>query len=383
MYDQFHPHRMSYDTLQELIRQVMTQGQTQVSFGWQGGEPTLMGLPFYQQVVGFQQKYGRNQSVSNGLQTNGLLINDKWAGFLKSYNFLVGVSIDGTEHIHNHYRTFKGGKGSWEKVVHSAKLLLDAGVSVNVLTVVNDYSVDFPEEIYSHHKSLGFDHMQFIPCIELDPVDSNKSADFSLSPEKYCGFLCTLFDLWHNDFKNGQPTNSIRHFDSLLHCYLELEAPECTQKENCGDYLVIEHNGDVYSCDFFVEPACHLGNISRHRLSDMLNSPQQRRFGLGKSMLEDQCKSCRWLKLCYGGCPKDRRHNQQNKNLSAFCQSYQIFFDHADEVLRSLARDLKHAPSPDTSGQAVRPVDQNKVGRNHPCPCGSGKKFKKCCGKLR
>jgi uncharacterized protein len=382
IFDQSQPQRMSIYTLQEVIRQVMNQGQAHVSFGWQGGEPTLMGLPFYEHAITFQQKYGRNQSVGNGLQTNGLLIDKKWARFLKSYNFLVGISIDGPEEIHNHYRTFKGGQGSWIKVINSANLLLDAGVAVNVLTVINDYSADFPEEIYFHHKNLGFDHMQFIPCIEPDPIDTNKSAAYSVSPEKYGRFLCKLFDLWHNDFKDGQPTTSIRHFDSLLHCYLELEAPECTQKETCGEYLVIEHNGDVYCCDFFVEPTWHLGNILSQQLVDMLNSSQQQRFGLQKSILEDQCKSCRWLKFCYGGCPKDRLYNQENNNLSAFCQSYQLFFEHADKVLCSLARDLKQASYSDTLDQGVGLTNQDRVGRNHPCPCGSGKKYKKCCGKL-
>jgi uncharacterized protein len=280
-------HRMNEQILEEIIRQVMTQGIQQVSFGWQGGEPTLMGLPFYEKTVALQQRYGNNQSVANGLQTNGLLIDRHWAQFLKKYSFLVGLSIDGPEEIHNRYRLNSSGKGSWSRAVHSARLLLDADVAVNALTVINDYSVSFPEEIYQFHKDLGLRYMQFIPCIEPDPFDPNYLAPFSLSSQNYGQFLCSIFDLWLADFKDGQPTISIRHFDSLLHCYMGLDAPECTLEQTCGDYLVIEHNGNVYSCDFFVEPEWRLGNIADGNLIDMLNSSRQQEFGLRKAILEE------------------------------------------------------------------------------------------------
>lgn len=341
-----------------------------------------MGLPFYEQAVALQQKYGRNQSVGNGLQTNGLLINDNWARFFKSYNFLIGISIDGPEKIHDRYRISQGGHGSWKQVVKNAKLLLDKGVAVNVLTVINDYSADFPEEIYCFHKELGFDHMQFIPCIEPDHTNPNHPASFNLTPEKYTRFLCTLFNLWHADFKNGQPTTSIRHFDSLLHSYLGRDASECTHRENCGDYLVVEHNGDVYSCDFFVEPAWHLGNVTKQRLIDMLNSSNQQNFGSQKSVLGEVCRSCRWLKFCYGGCPKDRFNNPNDHTTNAFCQSYKLFFEHADKTLHCLAQELRPKLSSHGLNQQAVLTHHRKVGRNHPCSCGSGQKYKKCCGRI-
>ena len=382
MFDHSLPTRMSIKTLQEVVRQVMTQGQAQLSFGWQGGEPTLRGLPFFEKAVEFQQKYGRNQVVGNGLQTNGVLIDKNWASFLKSYNFLVGISIDGPEKIHNYYRTFKGGQGSWETTIKSAELLLNAGVAVNVLTVINDYSVDFPEEIYCFHKELGFDHMQFIPCIEQDHYNPHQKTSFSVSPEKFGRFLCDLFDLWQADFKNGQPTTSIRYFDSLLQCYLQSGTLECTHQESCGDYLVIEHNGDVYSCDFFVDSIWQLGNITSKRLIDMLNSSRQQQFGLQKTMLEDQCKSCRWLKFCYGGCLKDRLNNPNNDKRSFFCQSYQLFFEHADEKLSRLSKQWLQTLPPNMTPQKVASLSKNKVRRNQFCPCGSGKKYKRCCGNI-
>lgn len=374
-------HRMNERILKEVISQVMTQGERQVSFGWQGGEPTLMGQSFYERAVAFQQRYGKNQSVANALQTNGMLIDRHWAQFLKTYNFLVGLSIDGPEEIHNRYRLTSSCKGSWSRVVESAKLLLDTGVAVNALTVINDYSVSFPEEIYRFHKDLGLRFMQFIPCIEFDPSGSSRLAPFSVSAKDYGNFLCSIFDQWLADFKDGQPTTSIRYFESLLYCYMGLEAPECTLKKICGDYLVIEHNGDVYSCDFFVEPAWFIGNISSQRLVDMLNSPLQQEFGLHKGMLDDQCKSCRWLKFCYGGCPKDRLNNPENNKLSAFCQPYQLFFKHADKRLRSLVRNLRQNTPFNGVNQEIELTNQQKVGRNQTCPCGSGLKYKKCCGR--
>jgi len=386
--DMFGPsktHRMSLEILEEVVRQVMTQGPAQVSFGWQGGEPTLMGLPFFEKVVEFQQKYGRGQTVGNALQTNGLLLDQQWARFLKTYNFLVGISLDGPEEVHDRYRTGKNGKGSWSKVLNAARLLLDTGVDINTLSVINDYSVDFPEDIYRFHKGIGVSHMQFIPCIENDPTTPTGSASFSLSAEKYGRFLCTVFDLWREDFKGGRPTTSIRYFDSLLYKYMRLGESECTLQHQCGDYLVIEHNGEVYSCDFFVEPAWGLGNVSSDRLIDMLNSSRQQQFGMQKTVLSEKCVACQWLAACNGGCPKDRLNNVQNHELSAFCESYQTFFEYADGELRALAHQwtleqeqAHYAASPNS--RKSNPAHSAKVGRNKPCPCGSGKKFKRCCG---
>jgi uncharacterized protein len=374
-------HRMSIDTLEEIVQQVMTQGPGQVSFGWQGGEPTLMGLAFFEKAVEFQKKYGRGQSVGNGLQTNGLLLDEKWAHFLRSYNFLVGLSIDGPEEIHNRYRLSRGGEGSWSRVVEAASLLLDNGVNTNVLSVINDYSVDFPEDIYRFNKGLGLNYMQFIPCLEPDSTDPARSASFSLPAEKYGDFLCTVFDLWRGDFKNGKPTTSIRYFDSLLSGYMGLGAGECTLQQECGDYLLIEHNGDVYSCDFFVEPAWRLGNIDSDLLTDMLNAPRQQQFGRQKTVLTDKCMACRWLTTCNGGCPKDRMNNVQDPALSGFCEAYQVFFDYADGELRDLAQQwvAEQAAQARLPEQKSQVAGKAKAGRNQPCPCGSGRKYKKCC----
>ena len=330
-------HRMSEDILEETVKQVLSQGESEVSFGWQGGEPTLMGLPFFRKAVEFQQYYGRGQSVGNGLQTNGLLIDQEWAEFLSEYNFLIGLSLDGPEHIHNRYRQMRNGKGSWSRVVDKAKLLLDKDVATNALTVINDYSVDFPEEIYTFHKSIGLEYMQFIPCLEPDPRDFSQIASFSAPSDKYGQFLCRMFDLWLDDFDGMIATTSIRFFDSLFHIYVDLPAPECTLLKECGVYLVIEHNGDVYACDFFVDPEWKLGNIKTGKLINMLNSSKQNRFGQLKANLLKECKRCPWLRTCRGGCTKDRLHNPSNADLNHFCESYKTFFEHADKRFKDLA----------------------------------------------
>lgn len=382
VFGQSSTHRMSTEILEKTIQQSMTKEMTQISFGWQGGEPSLMGLPFFEKAIEFQKVYGRGQFVGNGLQTNGLLIDRNWARFLKSFKFLVGLSLDGPEHIHNRYRLNKGGEGSWLKVVNTAKLLMDSGVSVNTLTVVNNYSVSFPTEIYQFHKELGFDHMQFIPCLELNSNDPTQSAPFSVSAEKFGQFLCAIFDLWKADFKQDRPTTSIRYFDSLLQGYMQLGAGECTMQHQCGDYLVVEHNGDVFSCDFFVDSKWRLGNVKSHRLIDMLNSTKQRQFGCQKSRLAKECKVCPWLTSCYGGCIKDRLNNPENQNHNAFCNAYQVFFEHSDSDLRSLAQKWMSRPAFQKTPLSVADSTGSKtVGRNKPCPCGSGYKYKKCCGK--
>lgn len=332
---------MSEATLKEMVRQIMQQAGSYVSFAWQGGEPTLMGLPFFEKAVAFQQMYGRNQSVGNGLQTNGTLIDDNWAAFFKKYNFLVGLSLDGPEHIHDKYRLLKGGQGSWSKVQDTARRLINSGVEVNALTVLNSYSAQFPEEIYTYHKSLNLTFMQFIPCLEAENDDKSTPAPYSVTPEQYGSFLTKLFDLWLADFDGIRATSSIRFFDSVFHSYVGLAAPQCTLAHECGVYVVIEHNGDVYSCDFYVEPNWKLGNIKENKIVEMLNSEKQTGFGKIKSVLPTECRTCQWRIRCRGGCPKDRTISRPDSELNYFCESYKMFFSHADAKLRTLAQAWK------------------------------------------
>jgi len=379
-------HRMSFEILEEMVKQVLQQGGREISFGWQGGEPTLMGLPFFQKSVELQERYGRGQIIGNGLQTNGILIDRKWAEFLSKYRFLVGLSLDGPEYVHNKYRKLRNGRGSWSKVVDKAKLLLDSGVEVNALTVVNDYSVDFPKEIYEFHKSQGLNFMQFIPCVEPDPANSGKAASFSVSGKKFGEFLCKVFDLWYVDIDGVTATTSVRYFDSVFHNYVGFPAPECTLLHECGIYVVVEHNGDIYSCDFFVAPEWKLGNIREGTITDMLNSDRQREFGRLKSAFPSECGTCKWLQFCWGGCTKDRISDPRDNGLNHFCTAYKMFFEHADVRLRKLAAEWKNQQESmktrDNTGSVTGIENFKKVGRNDLCPCGSGKKYKQCCEKL-
>lgn len=330
-------HPMSPEIQEEMIRQVMQQSGESVSFGWQGGEPALMGLDFYKRAIELEKKYGHGQSVGNGFQTNGTLLDREWAKFFKEYDWLIGLSLDGPRHIHDKYRLDKGLRPTWEKVEGVARMLLDEGVAVNAMCCITDYSAGFAEELYTYYKELGLTWMQFIPIVETDKQDRTKAASYSLTDEKYGHFLIRLFDLWISDFKNGEPTTSVRDFDSLFHHYVGMEPPECVHMKECAPYVVVEHNGNIYSCDFFVEPRHRLGNIRHGRIIDMLNSKKQDEFGKAKSLLPRKCKFCPWYQKCFGGCTKDRIKDPQDQRQPRFCQAYQMFFEHADETMKQLA----------------------------------------------
>lgn len=366
-------HRMSDEILRETIGRFMKSSSEEVSIVWQGGEPTLMGLEFFRKAVSWQQEYGGTHVVGNALQTNGLLLDESWARFLRTYRFLVGLSLDGPRHVHDRYRVAGGGGGTWAVTVDRARMLLDQGVTTNALVVVNDYSVRYPEEIYEFHKELGLTFMQFVPCLEV-PQPGQARPRFTVSSKQYGIFLCRLFDRWRKDVRAARAQTSVRFFDSLFHCYLGLPPPECTIRRECGDYLVVEHNGDVYSCDFFVEPRWKLGNVFQGDLRDMLNSERQTRFGERKARLSARCLDCRWLELCRGGCTAYREPGDTGAHR--LCDGLKTFYEHADAHFRKIAADWKKRQVPQTA-----PVGPGiKIGRNEPCPCGSGKKYKKCCG---
>ena len=332
MFGQTAAHRMSGQVLDRLIGQLMDQSDTEVAITWQGGEPTLMGIGFYRKAMELIQKYGKGQIVGNGFQTNGLLLNTDWARFFRQYRFLIGLSLDGPRHVHERYRHGPGGAETWGQTVQTAKMLLEEGVAINALIVVNDYSVKYPDEIYDFHKELGLTFMQFIPCVEM--LENGRSAaPFSVSPRAYGSFLCKLFDRWRGDFRNATPTTSVRFFEALFYTYVGLTPPQCTLKKECGDYLVVEHNGEVYACDFFVQPEWKLGNVMENRLSDMLNGKKQTRFGKKKAALPTACSSCAWMEHCRGGCPKNR--DRQGRNY--LCEGLQAFFEYADPHFQNMA----------------------------------------------
>jgi uncharacterized protein len=330
---------MSDEVLEALIKKALSGGEDHISFSWQGGEPTLMGLQFYERAVYYQSKYGTGKSVGNGFQTNGILLNKEWTEFFKVYNFLVGISIDGPRHIHDHYRRDRGGEGSWTKVHEKVRLLIDNGVDVNAIGVVNNYSVRFPEEIYNYYKNIGLTFMQFISVVERDKVNPKNLSKESVDVIQYGEFLIRLFDCWRNDIKDNKPTTYIRWFDAIFYRYVGMNPPDCTLEPECGVYIVVEHNGDVYACDFFVELKWKLGNVLHNNLVSMLNSKRQSKFGAIKTELPKCCLHCSWLRFCYNGCPKDRTLKSiDNIPLNILCEAYKMFFTYSDDWFREYSK---------------------------------------------
>lgn len=377
-------YRMSQPVLEETIRQVMTHAWPDVSFTWQGGEPMLLGVDFYRRAVELQKRYGRDgHVVGNGLQTNGLLIDEDWCRFLQNSAFLVGLSMDGPQHLHDHHRVSGTGQPSWARVIKSLRKMLDNGVQVNALTVVSKHNADYPRELYESHKENGLVHMQFIPCVEPDPARPGQVAPFSVSAQQFGEFLCAIFDCWRDDFQAGRPTTFIRWFDSVFYTYVGFESPECVLLDECGRYVVVEHNGDVFACDFFVEEQWRLGNVMETQLPDLLNSPKHTAFGRLKSDLPDQCLTCPWLRHCRGGCTKERLYNPQDSRLNYFCDSFKMFFSHADDFLRRLAEQWMREQDRNVAGQSAGgdvPLAVVGTGRNEPYGCGSDRKYTRCCG---
>jgi len=256
LYPESKVHRMSYKVLRELISQFMALSWERASFCWQGGEPTLAGLDFYREALKYQSFFSiPGQFIENSLQTNGTLIDERWARFLARYNFLVGVSLDGPSELHDYYRKDRSGKPSYERVMKGVEWLRRFNVNFNILVLLNQRNISHPKELYHFFIEHGFRYLQFIPCVERDPKNE-RITSYSITPEQYGRFLCEVFDEW---IAPGIPEVYIRFFDELLISYVTGEFPSCIFSRECGKYVVVEFNGDVYACDFFVEPRWFFG----------------------------------------------------------------------------------------------------------------------------
>jgi uncharacterized protein len=345
------------------------------TFGWQGGEPMLAGIDFFRRVVEYEQQYGSSgQYVCNGVQTNGTLIDDEWAQLFADYHFLLGVSLDGPRQLHDHYRITAGGQGTYDLVLRGIQTLDRHDAEYNILSVVNRLTGDHPEEIWSYMQEHSFRFLQFIPCVERDPTTGDLT-EFSVQAQQFGDFLCTVFDLWYN---KGQPEVSVRLFDNLLLSYAGHGPQVCQFQRECGDYVVVEYNGDVYPCDFYVETRLHLGNLHEKPLDEIARSKRADAFKQRKRHGDPACATCDWLHICNHGCPLMRDHNPDGRT-HYLCSAYQQFFAHSEERLRQLSQ---RVPTPTTLPQSQESNPQ-RVGRNDPCPCGSGLKYKKCCGRRR
>ncbi|RKY06054.1 MAG: anaerobic sulfatase maturase [Planctomycetota bacterium] len=333
-------HRMSDEVQETLVKSYMSLRFEGSSFAWQGGEPTLMGLDFYKRLVGLQQKYGEDgQLVTNALQTNGILLDDDWCKFLAEYKFLVGISLDGPKHYHDIYRLDRAGAGTYDRVVAGIEKCRQHHVEFNILVLLNDKNVDHPDELFDFFvKEKKIKYLQFVQCVERDP-ETDKIAAFSITPKQYGEFLCRIFDLW---MEYGTNKVSIRTFDSVVSYLLGMGHTECTLGPQCNDYIVIEHNGDAFCCDFYVDDKWRLGNIRQTPIEQLAGAKLKRQFSRNKRDIDNKCLVCRHLDICRGGCPKDRMAGSgTHKAPSYFCEGYKLFFDHTLGHFRRLATELQ------------------------------------------
>lgn len=391
---------MSFNVLESFIKQKIEANNVPVvNFAWQGGEPTLLGVDYFRKVVEMQKKYANGKRIKNTFQTNGVLLDDEWCKFFKDNNFLIGLSIDGPKEHHDKYRINKGGSGSFDQVVRGLNKLKEYGVDFNTLTVVHDYNAKYPLEVYRFLKEIGSGFMQFIPIVERSTENQNteglslvspdykkeaKVTEWSVKPEAYGNFLIEIFDEW---VRNDVGKYFVQMFDISLESWFRGEASLCVFRETCGDALALEHNGDLYSCDHYVYPENKLGNILGENLEKLVNSPQQKKFGLDKKdTLPKYCLDCEVRFACNGECPKHRfiKTPDGEEGLNYLCAGYKKYFNHIDPYMKFMAEELRNKRAPANVMIWAKEKDKGfpsfDVGRNDDCPCGSGKKFKKCCG---
>ncbi len=386
--------RMSDEVHEAYIRQLLEAHQVpQVTVAWQGGEPTLMGLDFFRRTVELQKKYQKpGTRIENTFQTNAVLINDEWCQFFHENNFLIGLSLDGPQKLHDLYRKDRGGQGTFERVLRAARLLQKHKVEFNILCTVNSKNAAHPLEVYRFFRDeLGAHYIQFIPIVERDNEtgyqEGSKVTDRSVKPEQFGRFLIAIFDEW---VRKDVGNTFVLNFDGALAGWLGMAGTVCIFGPTCGLGMALEHNGDLYSCDHFVEPNHYLGNILKTPMIDLVASEKQRRFGQGKKdSLPRYCRDCEFLSICNGECPKNRflETPDGEPGLNYLCAGYKAFFKHADKPMRIMA-DLLRRNRPASEVMAILAREETdlkaklaKLGRNDPCPCGSGKKVKNCHGK--
>lgn len=326
---------MSDEVLEKMTFEFLALNFSNSSFAWQGGEPTLMGLDFYKRVAELQKKYASpGQAVSNALQTNAVLLDDDWCKFLNEYNWLVGISLDGPKKYHDHYRLDHAANGTYDRVIKAIDCCKKNKVEFNVLVLLNDKNVQAPDELFDYFVGLDIKFLQFIPCIEA-PEGPGKIADFSITPKQYSDFIRRIFDRW---LEFGPEKISIRLFDSIMNYSLSGCHTNCTFDKRCNQYIVIEHNGQAYPCDFFVELRYSLGNIMDTNIKDLFNSPVKKDFAKTKKDLSNKCLICRHNNYCRGGCLKDRIVlNNKLNDPSYFCQAYKDIFTYIMPKLTELA----------------------------------------------
>jgi uncharacterized protein len=405
--------RMADELLETYIRQLLEAQQLpEVTIGWQGGEPTLMGVEFFQRSVDYAEKYKMpGQQVLYTIQTNGTKIDAEWAKFFKQNQFLVGLSVDGPKEIHDTFRVNKGGQGTFDQVSHAWEILGEHGVEVNILCTVHAANANHPLEVYHFFRDrLNAQYLQFIPIVERATAETiglanqgwsersggdrplylqagEQVTDRSVMPEQYGRFLITIFDEW---VRRDVGKVFVQSFDAALASWVG-QPSLCIFQRTCGASLALEHNGDLYSCDHFVEPAFLLGNIQQTHMIDLVSSEQQNKFGQEKFVsLPKYCLQCEVLFACYGECPRNRFiHTPDGEpGLNYLCAGYKLFFNHINRPMRIMADLLRRGRYADEVMNILAMEEMQRIKQamdlaqpDDPCPCKSGKKFRMCHGR--
>ena len=368
LYDKSHRHIMTDEMLEQFTREyIEAQTMPQVLFTWHGGEPLMRSIDFYKKALALQKKYARGHRIDNVIQTNGTMLTDEWCEFFAQNNWLVGISIDGPQEYHDHYRLTTTGNPSWQKVMHGIELLKKHHVEWNAMAVVNAYNANHPLEFYHFFKDNGCQYLQFTPIVErltkhqdgrtLASLADDKEiplADFSVTPELWGNFLCAIFDEW---VRNDVGKMFVEIFDCTLANWMGVLPGICAYSKNCGHAGVMEHNGDVYSCDHFVFPEYKLGNIRDHTLIEMLYGDKQHAFSrLKHTSLPRQCKECDMEFACHGECPKNRFEKDKygEPGLNYLCKGYYQYYSHVAPYMDFMKRELQAQRPPANIMEALK-----------------------------
>jgi uncharacterized protein len=371
--------RMPDSLLEEyIVQHIQAAGGPEISFSWHGGEPTTLGVDFFRKAVELQRKHKpANCRIRNGIQTNGVLLDEEWGRFLAAEAFSIGLSLDGPAELHDACRVTKGGQPTHRQALCGYEILRRHRVFTSILCVVHNLNVQRPLTVYRFFRQIGCRHLGFLPSVQQSPESAAGVDKYTPSADDYGAFLCKIFDEW---IERDAGRIAVQTFEEAARPALGMEHSLCVFRETCGQVPVLEHNGDFFPCDHYVDGEHRLGNIRQTPLGELLDSQAQRDFGAAKrDALPRYCRECETLAQCNGGCPKYRfiRTPDGEPGLNYLCAGLKRFFLHSRAPLARLAAREREQPPMPASPPAPAP---GKAGRNDPCPCGSGLKYKKCCG---
>ena len=369
--------RMPESLLEEyIVQHIEAAPGPEVDFSWHGGEPTTLGVDYFRKAVELQRKHRpAGWRIRNGIQTNGVLLDEQWCRFLAAEDFSVGLSLDGPAELHDPYRVTRGGQPTHRQAMRGHGLLRKHEVRTDIVCVVHSLNVRHPLTVYRFFREIGAGYLGFLPAVEQAPESAGGVGPYTPSAEDYGALLCRIFDEW---IARDTGRIAVQTFEEAARPALGMEHSLCVFRETCGQVPVVEHNGDFFPCDHYVDRQHRLGNLRETPLGELLDSPAQRAFGAAKrDSLPRFCRDCEVLAMCHGGCPKYRfiRTPDGEPGLNYLCAGLKRFFLHSREPIARLAAQQRE-PEP----AAVRKAEPARVGRNDPCPCGSGRKYKKCCG---